>query len=107
MEMSVAYREAEQRSLVFTLPSDLSLHEDKTQTGCPITAQPRINPGVLKLILLLLSQPSISLVLMTSPLQVLVLKLSCHGFELLPTHPRSNNIGKDLAVHFPTNTWAF
>lgn len=70
----------------------------------PATVGPRIHPGVQKLPLPVLCQSRTSLVLVTSPLQVLVLKLSCPGFELLPTHPRSSNIGKALGVHFLTNT---
>lgn len=63
----------------------------------------RIHSRVQKLPLPLLDQFSILLVLMTSSFQVLVLKLSCCGFELLPTHPRSSNTGKAPGVHFPTN----
>lgn len=107
MEVSLAYWEAERRSLRVTITSDLSLHEHKRQPGAPTTAGPRIHPGVQKLPLFLLSQSSTSLVLVTSPLQVLVLKLSCYGFELLPTHPGSCNTGKALGIHFPTNTCAF
>lgn len=73
----------------------------KDSQGLPTTAGPRIHPRVPKLPLLLLSQSSTSLVLVTSALQVSVLKLSCHGFELLPAHPRSSNVGKALGVHFP------
>lgn len=107
MEVSLRYWEAEQRSLDVTLSSDLPLHGHKRQPGASTTAGPRFHPGVQKLTLLLLRQPSTPLVLVMSPLQVLVLKLSHRGIELLPAQLRSSNIGKALGVNFLTYTCAF
>lgn len=75
MEVSLAYWEAEQSSLDVTLTSDLSLHDHRRQPVAPTIAGPRINPTVQKLPFLSLSQSSTSLALVTSPLQVLLLKL--------------------------------